>query len=242
MKEIKIAEWFEKTWNPATGCNKISLGCANCYAKEAAEGYLKRWKNPRYQNGFDLTLHEDLLELPLKWKKSRQIFPCSMSDIFHEDIPIEFIKKMFDTMNRCPQHTFIVLTKRAERLLELSPALNLSDNIWMGVTVEEARYAERIDKLRQISAKHKFICAEPLLGDLGELELTGIDWVVVGGESGKNARPCDEEWVLNLRDQCEAQSVQFTFKQWGGRFRKRNGSLLQGKHYHDMPVKNKVRT
>lgn len=140
MKEMKIVEWTEKSWNPVTGCNKISSGCANCYAAEAAEGYLKRWKNPRYTNGFNLTLHRDLLELPMKWKKSKQIFPCSMSDIFHEDIPSEFIRSMFDTMNRCPQHTFIVLTKRADRMLELSPTIRWSENIWLGVTVEEARY------------------------------------------------------------------------------------------------------
>ncbi len=144
-------------------------------------------------------------------------------------------------MNRCPQHTFIVLTKRADRMLELSPTLTWSDNIWLGVTVEEAGYADRIGHLKQTPASNKFVCAEPLLGDLGELDLTGIDWVVVGGESGKNFRPCKEEWVLHLRDQCEGQGVTFTFKQWGGRFRKRNGSLLQGRYYHEMPVLNQVR-
>jgi len=241
MKEIKIVEWTERSWNPVTGCDKISSGCANCYAKEAAEGYLKRWKNPRYTNGFNLTLHEDLLELPMKWKKPKQVFPCSMSDIFHEDIPSEFIRKLFDTMNRCPQHTFIVLTKRADRMLELSPTINLSDNLWLGVTVEEAGYTGRIKKLKQTTASNKFVCAEPLLSDLGKLDLTGIDWVVVGGESGKSFRPCNAEWVENLRDHCEAQGVPFTFKQWGGRFHKRNGSILQGKYYHQMPVSNQVR-
>ena len=148
----------------------------------------------------------------MKWKKSRQIFPCSMSDIFHEGIPSEFIRKLFDTMNRCPQHTFIVLTKRADRMLELSPVISWSENIWLGVTVEEARYAGRIEKLKQTGAVNKFVCAEPLLSDLGELDLTGIDWVVVGGESGINSRPCNEEWVIHLRDICEAQGVPFTFK------------------------------
>jgi protein gp37 len=148
---------------------------------------------------------------------------------------------MFDTMNACPQHNFIVLTKRADRMLELSPTLSWSDNIWLGVTVEEARYADRIEKLKQTPAANKFVCAEPLLGDLGELDLTGIDWVVAGGESGADFRPCNEEWVIHLRDCCEAQGVDFTFKQWGGRFRKRNGSLLQGQHYHEMPVENQVR-
>jgi protein gp37 len=241
MSNVKIVEWTEKSWNPVTGCNKISLGCANCYAKEAAEGYLKRWRNPRYINGFNLTLHEDLLDLPMKWKKPKQVFPCSMSDIFHEGIPSEFIRSLFETMNRCAQHTFIVLTKRADRMLKLSPTLRWSENIWLGVTVEEARYIDRIDNLKQTSAVNKFICAEPLLSDLGELELAGIDWVVVGGESGKDSRPCNEEWLINIRDQCQAQEVAFTFKQWGGRFRKRNGSLLQGHYYHEMPVSNKVR-
>lgn len=238
---MKIVEWTEKSWNPITGCDKISSGCVNCYAKEAAEGYLKRWKNPRYLNGFNLTLHEDLLELPMSWKKSKQVFPCSMSDIFHEGIPNEYIESIFETMNRCPQHVFIVLTKRAERMLELAPTINWTDNIWLGVTVEEAKYVGRIEQLRQTAAVNKFICAEPLLGDLGELDLTGIDWLVAGGESGKDSRPCKEEWVLSIRDQCAAQGVAFTFKQWGGRFRKRNGSLLQGQYYHDMPVSNQVR-
>ena len=242
MSIVKIVEWTEKSWNPVTGCDKISSGCANCYAKEAAEGYLKRWKNPRYTNGFNLTLHDDLLELPLSWKKPKQVFPCSMSDIFHEGIPNKYIEWMFETMNRCPQHTFIVLTKRAERMLELAPTINWSDNIWLGVTVEEARYAGRIESLKQTAAVNKFICVEPLLSDLGELDLTGIDWLVAGGESGTNSRPCNEEWVLCLRDLCLAQDVSFTFKQWGGRFRKRNGSLLQGQYYHDMPVSNQVRT
>lgn len=153
MNEMKIVEWTEKSWNPVTGCNKISSDCANCYVAEAAEGYLKRWKNPRYINGFDLTLHEDLLELPLKWKNSKQIFPMSMSDIFHKDIPKDIIEKIFDTMNRSSQHTFIVLTKRADRMLELSPTISWSDNIWLGVTVEEARYGGRIEKLKQTGAR-----------------------------------------------------------------------------------------
>ena len=164
-----------------------------------------------------------------------------MSDIFHEGIPREFILKLFETMNRCPQHTFIVLTKRADHMLELSPFIQWPENIWLGVTVEEARYAGRIDTLKQTGAVNKFICAEPLLSDLGELDLSGIDWVVAGGESGTNSRPCNEEWVKNLRGQCDAQQIPFKFKQWGGRYRKRNGSLLQGQYYHDMPVSNQVR-
>jgi protein gp37 len=176
----------------------------------------------------------------MKWKKPKQVFPGSMSDIFHENIPSKFIRSMFDTMNRCPQHTFIVLTKRADRMQELSPTINWSDNIWLGVTVEEARYTGRIETLKQTTAVNKFVCAEPLLSDLGELDLTGIDWVVVGGESGKNFRPCNKEWVIQLHDQCETQGLPFTFKQWGGKLRKRNGSLLQGRYYHEMPVSNQV--
>jgi protein gp37 len=241
MKELKTVEWTERSWNPVTGCNKVSSGCANCYAKEAAQGYLRRWKNPRYKNGFNLTLQEDLVELPMSWKKPKQVFPCSMSDIFHEGIPKEFVLKLFETMNRCSQHTYIVLTKRADYMLKLAPTIQWSDNIWLGVTVEEARYTGRIESLKQTAAVNKFICAEPLLRDLGELNLTGIDWVVVGGESGKDSRPCSESWVKHLRDQCQAQETAFTFKQWGGRFRKRNGSLLQGQYYHEMPVSNQVR-
>lgn len=234
MTESKIVEWTEQPWNPVTGCTKISSGCAHCYAEKTAK-WLQRIKNPRYKNGFDLTLHEDLLEQPMHWRKPRRIFIGSMSDIFHGDIPEYFVLKAFETMNKCPQHTFIVLTKRADNMENLSAKIEWTDNIWLGVTVEEAKYSDRIDNLKNTTANKKFVCAEPLLGDLGKLDLTDIDWLVIGGESGKNARPMEEEWIVNLRDQCIDQNVMFTFKQWGGEKRKENGSLLQGQYHHDLP-------
>jgi protein gp37 len=207
----------------------------NCYAEKVAE-WLHRIKNPRYKNGFKLTLHEDVLELPMRWRKPRRVFIGSMSDIFHRDIPNDFILKAFDVMNRCPQHTFIVLTKRADRMEALAPEIEWTDNIWLGVTVEEANYKGRIENLRNTSARRKFVCAEPLIGDLGEVDLTGMDWLVIGGESGPNCRPIEEDWVANLRDQCNNQDVMFTFKQWGGVKRKENGSLLEGEYHHDLPA------
>ncbi|HPR74308.1 MAG TPA: phage Gp37/Gp68 family protein [Bacteroidales bacterium] len=230
-----IAEWTEKPWNPVTGCTKISSGCQNCYAEQLANGFLKRMRNVRYQNGFNVTLQEDLLDEPLKWKKPQRIFTCSMSDLFHADIPDEYILRVFDTMRRASQHTFLVLTKRANRLEAIAKLIEWADNIWMGVTVEEERYADRIRMLQGTPARHKFVCAEPLLSSLGELNLTDIEWIFVGGESGPGARPMEESWVLELRDQCSAQGVTFTFKQWGGVRRRKNGSLLQGQHYHEMP-------
>jgi protein gp37 len=191
--------------------------------------------NPRYKNGFELTLHEDLLEKPLHWRKPQRIFTCSMSDLLHKSTPVEFLLRVFDTMNRCSQHTYLVLTKRSSRLAELSFKIKWTNNIWMGVTLEEEKYKGRIDDLRTTGARHKFISAEPLLSDLGHLELTGIDWIFVGGESGNKARPMEEAWVVRIRDQCHENDVMFTFKQWGGQNRKKNGSLLQGNYYHDMP-------
>jgi protein gp37 len=235
INESKIAEWTEKPWNPITGCSKVSSGCLNCYAEKLATTTFQRWKNPRYKNNFNITLHEDLLEAPFHWKKPQRVFTCSMSDLFHSDIPKDFLLQVFDTMKKCSQHTFLILTKRAERLTVLSPTIEWSENIWMGVTVEEDRFKDRIDELRTTGAKHKFISAEPLLSGLGSLNLTGIDWIFVGGESGENSRPIEEDWVLNIRDQCFDQGVMFTFKQWGGKNRKKNGSLLQGNYYHEMP-------
>lgn len=233
--ENKIVEWTEQQWNPVTGCAKISTGCKNCYAERLAEGY--RYKGyPKYKNGFRLTLHENLLAQPIRWKRPLRVFICSMSDIFHRAIPEDFILRAFETMNRCPWHTFIVLTKRADRMEELAPKINWTDNIWLGVTVEEAAYKDRIDCLRNTPAVRKFVCAEPLIGDLGQVNLTGIDWLVIGGESGPNSRPMDEEWVVSLRDQCRLQNVMFTFKQWGGVKRKDHGSLLQGEYHHDLPA------
>jgi protein gp37 len=234
MDEPKIVEWTEKPWNPITGCTKISLGCANCYA-ETLSIWFKETSKPKYINGFELTLHKDDLEIPLHWRKPRRIFTCSMSDLFHQSIPVDFLLRVFDTMNKCSQHTFLVLTKRSSRVAELSSKIKWTDNIWMGITLEDERYKNRIDDLRKTGAKHKFISAEPLLSDLGDLDLKGIDWIFVGGESGDNARPIEEAWVLGIKDQCKKNNVMFTFKQWGGKYRKEKGSLLQGEYYHEMP-------
>lgn len=234
IDEPRIVKWTEQPWNPTTGCDKVSSGWRNCYAETMAMS-LQRQRNPRYSNGFNLTLHEDILERPLHWRIPKRIFTCSMSDLYHPKIPRDFILKVFDTMIKASHHTFLVLTKRVDYMLELSPEINWSENIWMGVTVEEDRNKDRIDKLKNSGTKYKFISAEPLLSDLGDMDLKDIDWVFVGGESGSYARPMEEKWVLNVRDQCREQGVMFTFKQWGGKNRKRNGSLLQGKYYHDLP-------
>ena len=234
ITESKIAEWTEKPWNPVTGCSKVSSGCLNCYAETQAK-WLHGMNNPKYRNTFEVTLHEDLIELPLSWRNPQRVFTCSMSDLFHERVPLEFILRVFDTMRRSSQHTFLVLTKRSRRLAELSSQIEWTDNIWMGVTLEEERFNHRIDDLRSTGAIRRFISAEPLLENLGVLNLSGIDWIFVGGESGDNARPIEESWILNIRDQCREQGVMFTFKQWGGKNRKKNGSLLEGNYYHDMP-------
>ena len=235
MTELKTAQWTETAWNPTTGCTKISSGCVHCYAEKQAH-WLHGMNNKRYHNIFNLTLHEDLLEKPMHWIKPKQgIFLGSMSDIFNYEIPNSFVLRAFETMNNCPQHTFIVLTKRDDKMEALSSEINWTENIWMGVTVEESKYKRRIDSLRNTGAKRKFICTEPLIGDLGEVNLDGIDWLVIGGESGPNCRPLEEDWVINLRDQCQKQSVLFTFKQWGGVKKENYGSLLQGEYYHDFP-------
>ena len=225
----------EKPWNPVTGCTKVSSGCLNCYAEKLATTTFQRWHNPRHLNGFRITLHSDLLDVPTHWKKPQRIFTCSMSDLFHPEVPESYLLRVFETMRKCLQHTFLILTKRSERLVEFSSKIDWPENIWMGVTVEEYRCRNRINDLRKTNARHKFISAEPLLTDLRVLDLSEIDWVFVGGESGPNARAMEESWVIGIRDQCEAQQVMFTFKQWGGRNRKKNGSLLQGRYYHEMP-------
>lgn len=226
-------EWTTSTWNPVTGCTKVSDGCQNCYA-ECMARRLKAMGNPRYAEGFDVKLHYDLIELPITWKKPQMIFVNSMSDIFHEEVPLEFIKQVFDTIRHAHWHTFQVLTKRADRLAELASELDWPKNLWMGVTVECQDCAGRIDKLRATPAAVKFISAEPLLGPL-DIDLDGIDWVIVGGESGPRARPIKEEWVIALRDKCEQASVPFFFKQWGGVNKKKTGRLLDGRTYDDYP-------
>lgn len=233
MSKSKI-EWTGSTWNPITGCTKISDGCANCYAERMAKR-LQAMKNPRYTNGFKLTIHEDVIEAPYKWKKSQLIFVNSMSDLFHEDVSDEIIQRIFTVMNKTPQHTYQVLTKRADRLEALSPKLNFSDNIWIGVTVESSKYIDRIDNLRTIEAKIRFLSLEPLLDDLGEINLENIDWVIVGGESGPKSREIKKEWIYNIKKQAEIFKTLFYFKQWGGVNKKKNGRLLDGLEYNDMP-------
>lgn len=228
-------EWTESTWNPVTGCTKISPGCKNCYAERMARR-LKAMGQPNYKNGFTLSLHDNMLDLPLHWKTPQTIFVNSMSDLFHEDVTLDFILKVFDIMNRADWHTFQVLTKRAERLFNLDVHLPWQENIWMGVSVENRDYSQRIDFLRNTGAKTKFLSLEPLLGTLPDLDLTGIDWVIVGGESGPGARPMLEEWVIDIRDQCITAGVPFFFKQWGGTKKKKAGRILQGKTWNESPL------
>ena len=234
MAQGSDIEWTESTWNPVTGCTKISPGCKHCYAKRMAER-LRAMGQANYANGFKLTLQPHMLEIPLRWKKPQTIFVNSMSDLFHEDVPIGYIRQVFDVMARAHWHRFQVLTKRANRLAELSPRLAWASNIWMGVSVENAKYAYRIDELRSAGSSIKFLSLEPLLGPLSDLDLLGIDWVIVGGESGPRARHIDPVWVTDLRDQCERANVPFFFKQWGGTNRKRSGRLLDGRTWDQMP-------
>jgi protein gp37 len=227
-------EWTESTWNPLTGCTKISPGCKFCYAERMAKR-LHGMGQARYTNGFKLTLHEDALELPLSWKKPQLIFVNSMSDMFHRDVPTWFIQKTFDVMRRASWHQFQVLTKRSDYLLEMSPSIVWPENVWMGVSVERQDYVSRIDDLRGTGAAVKFLSLEPLLGPLRKLKLRGIDWVIVGGESGPGARPMEEEWVLEIKAQCEKARVLFFFKQWGGFNKKKTGRLLQGRTWDEIP-------
>jgi len=227
-------EWTESTWNPVTGCNKISPGCKNCYAERLAKR-LKAMGQSNYKNGFRLTLQPQMLELPLKWKKPQTIFVNSMSDLFHKNVPLEYIHQVFDVMKRAHWHRFQVLTKRSSRLAELSPFLEWSPNIWMGVSVESQKYDYRIDNLRRTGAAIKFLSLEPLLGALKNLDLSEMDWAIVGGESGYGARPILEEWVTEIRHQCQNQNVAFFFKQWGGTNKKKTGRLLEGRTWDEMP-------
>lgn len=227
-------EWTESTWNPLTGCTKISPGCKHCYAERMARR-LKAMGQANYVNGFDLTLHEHSLELPLKWKTPQVIFVNSMSDLFHKNVPAEFVARVFDVMNRADWHVYQLLTKRAGRLRSLAGDLPWASHIWMGVSVETAAYRSRIDDLRQTGAKVKFLSLEPLLGPLPDLNLDGIDWVIVGGESGPKARPMAAEWVTDIRDQCLAAAVPFFFKQWGGVNKKKTGRTLEGATWDQMP-------
>lgn len=227
-------EWTEMTWNPVTGCTKISAGCKYCYAEVMAKR-LQAMGIEKYRNAFKITLHEDALKIPYTWKRQKIVFVNSMSDLFHKDVPLEFIQRVFEVMNENPQHTFQVLTKRAERLLELHKHLKWTHNIWMGVSVENEKVKSRIDFLRATGARIKFLSCEPLIGTLGDLNLDSIDWVIVGGESGPKARPMKSEWALDIMDQCKQKKVPFFFKQWGGRNKKKTGRLLDGKTFDEMP-------
>ena len=235
MANRSAIEWTESTWNPITGCTKISPGCKHCYAERMAKR-LQAMGQPNYANGFELTMHEHVLELPLQWKKPQTIFVNSMSDLFHKDVPLEFVQKVFDVMHRANWHRFQILTKRSDRLLELSPQLDWQPHIWMGVSVETGKYTFRIDHLRETGAFIKFLSLEPLLGPLPGLNLQGINWAIVGGESGPGARPIDESWVIDIRDQCISAQVPFFFKQWGGVQKKKNGRMLEGRTWDEMPV------
>ncbi len=235
MNYKSTIEWTESTWNPVTGCSKISPGCKNCYAERMSKR-LKAMGQPNYKNGFQLTTHEHALEAPLKLKRPQTIFVNSMSDLFHKDVSTEFIKKVFDVMERANHHRFQVLTKRSGRLLKLSPKLPWPDNVWMGVSVENSDYTGRIEDLGQTGAKIKFLSIEPLLGPIPHLKLNDIDWVIVGGESGPKSRPMNQEWVIDIRDQCQKANTPFFFKQWGGANKKKAGRILEGKKWDEMPV------
>ena len=241
MKTTKI-EWTDKTWNPITGCTKISQGCLNCYA-ETMSRRLNAMGLEKYSNGFNLTLHSDCLDEPLQWKKSHNIFVCSMSDLFHKDVPFEFIDKVMMTIKETPQHRYQILTKRAERMAEYFQSRDIPGNAWLGVTVEAQSSKTRIDILRNLNAPIRFLSCEPLIEDLEILNLNNIDWVIVGGESGSKARPMKEEWVLSIKEQAESQGSSFFFKQWGTwgsdgikRNKHLNGKMIKGKIYQEMPL------
>lgn len=228
-------EWTDATWNPVTGCSKISPGCKNCYAERMA-GRLAAMGQPRYVNGFDVTLQEDLLQLPLRWAKPRRVFVNSMSDLFHEDVPSPYITLVFRTMAAATRHSFQVLTKRPERVVELAPRLPWPPNVWLGTSIERADYAFRSTLLRRVPASVRFLSVEPLLGPIPRLPLTGIDWVILGGESGPGARPMDPRWARSIRDQCVARGVPFFFKQWGGVNKKATGREMNGRCWDEMPT------
>ena len=228
-------EWTEMTWNPVTGCTKVSQGCKHCYAERMAKR-LTAMGAERYRNGFSVTLHPDLVDIPRGWRLPRVVFVNSMSDLFHDDIPLAYIQRVFATMRDCPRHTFQVLTKRSERLADLAPQLPWPENVWMGVSVEDVRVLHRVADLQSVQAKVRFLSLEPLIGPLESLPLDGIHWVIVGGESGPQARPMRKEWVKDILRQCRAAKVPFFFKQWGGTRKDLTGRELYGRTYSEMPV------
>lgn len=234
MAEKSTIEWTNATWNPVTGCTKVSPGCQHCYAETFAERWRGLPAHP-YAQGFDLRLWPERLDLPLTWRKPTTIFVNSMSDLFHEKVPVPFIRKVFLAMERASWHTFQILTKRSERLVELAPKLQWSPNVWMGVSIESTSYLWRADNLRDVPSAVRFLSLEPLLGPLGTIDLTDIDWVIVGGESGPGARRMERVWARDIRDQCLEAGVSFFFKQWGGVQKKKNGRLLDGRTWDEMP-------
>jgi protein gp37 len=235
MAQSTSIEWTEATWNPVTGCTKISAGCKHCYAERMAKR-LQAMGVPQYRDGFKLTLQPGALEMPLRWKKPRTIFVNSMSDLFHKLVPLDYIQQVFAIMNRCPQHQFQVLTKRPDRVVQLAGRLEWTPNIWMGTSVEDDRVIHRMEALKQIPAAIRFLSLEPLLGPLPNLPLERIHWVIVGGESGPGARPMEEAWVVDIQRQCEVYDMPFFFKQWGGVNKKRAGRVLSGRTWDDTPT------
>ena len=234
MADKSAIEWTDSTWNPVTGCTEVSPGCDHCYARVFAERFRGVEGHP-YEQGFDLRLWHERIDLPLRWKSPRRIFVNSMSDLFHKDVPDEFILQVFDVMRRADNHVFQVLTKRSARLVRLAPRLPWPDHVWMGVSVESVAYHWRVDHLRRVPAAIRFVSAEPLLGSLGDIDLSNIHWLIVGGESGHGHRPCDPTWVRELRDRCQEERVAFFFKQWGGWSSKARGRQLDGRVWDEYP-------
>lgn len=234
MSKRSGIEWTETTWNPVTGCTKISYGCKHCYAERMSRR-LQHMGVEKYGNGFSVSVHPEALDLPFRWKEPSLVFVNSMSDLFHKAVPADFIASVFDTMNRLPRHTFQLLTKRPARALRLSSRLNWTPNIWFGVSIESERWLPRLEILRETGARTKFLSLEPLLGPLSGLDLAGVDWVIVGGESGPGARPMQADWVREIRDSCATGGTPFFFKQWGGVFKKRAGRTLDGRTWDQMP-------
>jgi len=241
MADNSSIEWTEATWNPVTGCTKISAGCKNCYAERMSKR-LQAMGKPHYRNGFELALHEDALTIPFRWRAPRLIFVNSMSDLFQKDVPLAFIKQVFSVIEACPQHTFQILTKRPHIAAEYSPALPWPDNLWLGTSVESSKVSHRLGELRRVPAVVRFLSVEPLLGPMPRLALTGIHWVIVGGESGPGARPMQADWVRQTRDRCVARRIPFFFKQWGGPNKKKAGRLLDGRYWNDLPERQDAQT
>jgi protein gp37 len=234
MAQPTKIEWTHSSWNPVTGCSKVSAGCKYCYAERMAKR-LQAAGLHRYRNGFKVTLQEDIVDLPMRWRKPRLVFAGSMTDLFHEDIPFDYLLRIFETMQKADWHIFQILTKREDRLAELYKHLPWPENVWMGVTVESSKEVGRMNILRKVPAAVRFVSMEPLLGSIPVFPTDGINWIIVGGESGPNARPIEYRWIVEIRNRCLKNNIPFFFKQWGGINKKKSGSLLDGKYYHEYP-------